>query len=159
MSRAQDFAEQYAFHTSLIQNHIEGVTDTESLLQPPFDANCMNWVLGHIISRRQSSLEALGSEPLWGEQRMRIYITGSDPITSADRAVSFRTLREALQHSNERLRAALEHASAEQLEQLVVNDRGEKSAAEHLEGFLWHETYHIGQLDLLQAFINSTRHA
>jgi hypothetical protein len=24
---------------------------------------------------------------------------------------------------------------------------------------LWHETYHIGQLDLLQAFINSTRHA
>jgi hypothetical protein len=41
------------------------------------------------------------------------------------------------------------------LEKIVVNDRGEKTAAEHLEGFLWHETYHIGQLELLKAYIDS----
>lgn len=117
----------------------------------------MNWILGHIISRRQTSLEALGSEPLWGEQRLRLYKTGSDPITSADRAVPFSALLDDLQRSMQLLQTVLEHASPEQLDRVVVNDRGEKSATEHLEGFLWHETYHIGQLDILRAFITSAR--
>lgn len=53
------------------------------------------------------------------------------------------------------LQIALQTASPDLLDRLVINERGEKTTAEHLEGFLWHETYHIGQLDILRAFIRS----
>jgi hypothetical protein len=157
VNRAKRLAEEYFFQTRLIQNHVEDVTDSESLLQPPFDANCMNWILGHIIARRQSALEALGSGSLWSEESIDLYKTGSDPIVSENQAIKFSTLLADLERSLDMLQIALQNASPDLLDRLVINDRGEKTAAEHLEGFLWHETYHIGQLDILQAFIRSRR--
>jgi hypothetical protein len=157
MNRAKKFAEEYAFQTRLIQKHVDSVTDSESLLQLPFNANCMNWILGHIIARRQSSLDALGADPLWDDASIRLYRTGSDPINSENQAIKFSTLLDDLEQSMDLLQAALQNAAPDLLDRLVINDRGEKTAAGHLEGFLWHETYHIGQLDILQAFIRSHR--
>jgi len=34
---------------------------------------------------------------------------------------------------------------------------GVKTVTEHLTGFHWHETYHTGQLDILNAFITAQR--
>jgi hypothetical protein len=41
--------------------------------------------------------------------------------------------------------------------QMVENDHGPKRAIEHLRGFHWREAYHIGQLDILRAFVESRR--
>lgn len=158
LNHAKKLSEQYAFHTRLIQDLVDEVSDSESLLQPPFEANCLNWILGHIISRRHSALEALDSEPLWRQDRLSRYRTGSEPITSRDRAVPFDTLLDDLERSFDMLQHTLDSADDALLERTFVNDRGEKTAVEHVEGFLWHETYHIGQLEILRAFIKSSRH-
>jgi hypothetical protein len=155
--RALALREAYRFQTQLIHSHVEGITEDESLLQLPFEANCLNWVIGHIVSRRHSALEALGVGSFWTEDALSRYRTGSQPITSAENAIPLPEQLTDLDRSLKDLETALENATEETLDTIVINDRGEKSAMEHLEGFLWHENYHIGQLDLLQAFIKSKR--
>lgn len=154
MNLSKKLADQYAFQTRLIQHLVADVSDEQSLMQLPFEANCMNWILGHILSRRHSALEALGSETLWSEDRLSRYRTGSEAIKMPEQATAFHILKEDLERSMDLLEQVLRQADQELLERTVVNDRGEKTAAEHIEGFLWHETYHLGQLELLKAFID-----
>lgn len=52
----QQLAQAYARNTAIIKMQIEGLTHEESLLQPPFRANCLNWVLGHINVSRALAL-------------------------------------------------------------------------------------------------------
>jgi hypothetical protein len=155
--RAQTLIDDYQTNTWLIRRHAEGITDSESLLQPPFPANCLNWVLGHILWRRNSALAALGLEPLWGEEVASLYRSGSPPITSSADARRFADLLDDLQRSQEALSTFLGSASDDDLDNIVANDLGEKRVVEHLQGFHWHETYHIGQLEILRAFIESKR--
>ena len=41
---AQSLLDDYRTNTGLIHRIVDGVSDEESLLQPPFPANCLNWV-------------------------------------------------------------------------------------------------------------------
>jgi hypothetical protein len=43
--------------------NIEGITNEEALIFPNGEANCMNWVLGHLIHIRNPLLNILGEEP------------------------------------------------------------------------------------------------
>ena len=155
--RAQALIAGYETNTWMIHDHVDGVSEEESLLQLPFEANCLNWILGHIVSRRNSALEALGLEGLWDSGTAARYKTGSEPIREAAGARRFPDLLVDLDRSQQALAGALSEATEASLPQIVENDRGAKPAVEHLEGFHWHETYHIGQLDILQAFIASKR--
>ncbi|MGD2027666.1 MAG: DinB family protein [Anaerolineales bacterium] len=155
LPRAQKLIDSYETNTSLIHHHINGISDEQSLLQLPFEANCLNWIVGHIVSRRNSALNALGLPELWGEEISACYRTGSDPILDAENARAFSDLVADLDRSQEIFSAALKEADSDLLDAIVTNDRGEKTALEHLKGFHWHETYHVGQLDILRAFIQS----
>ena len=64
----------------VIQMQTKGLTQVDSLLQMPFRANCMNWVIGHILANRDSILKALGGEPLLSNQEIEIYDHESKPI-------------------------------------------------------------------------------
>lgn len=150
--RAEKLIEEYAGNTWLIHHHVDGITDEQSLRQLPFAANCLNWVFGHILSRRNSSMAALGLDPLWDDATQARYKTGSPPVTGPDDARPFSLLLADLDRSQDLITAALQTATDAQLDTLHHNDRGEKTVFEHLAGFHWHETYHIGQLDILQAF-------
>ena len=155
--RAQALIDAYETNAWLIHRHVDGISDEDSLLQLPFEANCLNWILGHIVHRRNSSLEALGLPPLWDEGISARYKTGSQPIESQADARRFEDLLADLDESQRALTAALEVATDATLDRVAENDRGAMPAIEHLRGFHWHETYHTGQLDILQAFVASKR--
>ena len=154
-SRAQILIDDFETNTWLIHRHVDGVSDEDSLLQLPFQANCLNWILGHIVWRRNSVLSALGLAPLWNESTALKYKTDSKAIKSQADAVPFTDLLADLDQTNQAIIAALKEVTDSSLDEVVINDRGEKRVIEHLQGFHWHETYHIGQLDILRAFINS----
>jgi hypothetical protein len=156
-SRAQILIDDFETNTWLIHRHVDGVSDEDSLLQLPFQANCLNWILGHIIWRRNSVLSALGLAPLWNESTALKYKTDSKAIKSQADAVPFTDLLADLDQTNQAIIAALKEVTDSSLDEVVKNDRGEKRVIEHLQGFHWHETYHIGQLDILRAFINSKK--
>lgn len=150
ISLTKSLLDEYEGNSWFINRLCEGISHEESLIHPGFDANCFNWVLGHLVSRRLSVLEVLGLDSIWTAGVISLYRTGSDPI-SAESARNLDTLIGDLERTDQLIKDALEGMTEEFLEDVVETDRGEKQRWEHLEGFHWHETFHMGQLDMLRA--------
>ncbi|MBC7876031.1 MAG: DinB family protein [Anaerolineales bacterium] len=148
--QAQNLVEKYQFLNMVIHGNVEGITHEESLMQLPFDTNCMNWVMGHIVTNRSHVLEAVNAAHIWRDDVRNLYHTGTAPIKPESTALQFEKLLAYLDESVELLKAALENVSAERLAENFTNYRGEKTREAHLLGFHWHETYHIGQLEIFK---------
>jgi len=155
--KAQSVIQDYDFHTKFIHRFVDGITNEESVLQFPFEHNCMNWILGHIVSNRSHVLETVGAAHEWQEEVRALYHTGTPPITLESTSIQFKTLIDYLDESAALLQAALENVSDGFLEGKHSNYRGEKTRYAHVTSFHWHETFHVGQLEILKAFIESNR--
>jgi len=155
--RAQSVIEDYAFHNMLIHRFVDGITHEESVLQLPFEHNCMNWILGHIVANRSHVLETVAAPHAWRDEVRALYHTETSPIKPESKSVRFEKLIGYLDESVELLRSALENVSEEWLEENHSNYRGEKTRYAHVKSFHWHETFHVGQLEILKAFIESKR--
>lgn len=156
-SRIQSLIGDYQFHNMLILRFVDGINHEESVLQLPFKHNCMNWILGHIINNRSHVLETVDASHAWQEEVRNLYHTDTPPITSESKSVEFSRLIEQLLESVSLLQSALEKLDDANLDDNHSNYRGDKSRYEHLTGFHWHETFHIGQLEILRAYIESKR--
>jgi hypothetical protein len=157
--RARDLIDGYDTHNTLLHRFAEGLSNDESLRQPPFTANTFNWLLGHILSTRQEVLLTLDQPPLWPDGTGGRYATGSPPLTDAAEAVSLDDLMAQVDRSRGLLQIALEGGSAEYLEAIIGTRFGPRPRIEHIAGLQWHETYHLGQLELLRAMILDGRPA
>ena len=134
----------------IVKRQTDGLTHAESLIQPPLRGNCLNWVVGHIVCRRNEALERLGESPFWDPATIAIYITGSDPIKESSQALPLESLLDDLYESQQRLEAALKSAKDETLERVIQIGEQSVTVRERLAGLHWHETYHSGQLELLR---------
>ena len=155
--KSQSVIQDYEFHTRLIHRFVDGISHAESVLQLPFEHNCMNWILGHIVTNRSHVLETVDAAHDWQEDVRALYHTETPPVTPESESVRFKTLIAYLDESVELLKAALENVSDEWLEENHINYRGEKMRYKHLTSFHWHESFHLGQLEILKAFIESKR--
>jgi len=156
-SRIHSILDDYQFHNRLILRFVDGISHKESVLQLPFQHNCLNWILGHIVANRSHALEAIGAPHSWQEEVRKLYHTGTPPITEESAALDFPVLVNLLQESLNTLQSGLEELDENNLDESHNNYRGEKTRYEHLTGFQWPETFHIGQLEILQAYIQSHR--
>jgi hypothetical protein len=156
-TRAQSIIQDYEFHTTLIHRFTDGVSHEESVLQLPFEHNCMNWILGHIVTNRSHVLETAGAEHAWGDQVRALYHMETSPVTPESPSIHLQELIKQLDESVGLLNDALGNATETYLDEMHTNYRGEKSRYEHLTSFHWHEAFHIGQLEILRAFIVSKR--
>lgn len=147
---AQTISQSYAFTHMLIKRLTVGLSHADSLVQPPFPGNCLNWVVGHIISGRNEALTYLDAPAVWGDDEIARYKTGSAPITGDDQALPLERLLGDLALSQERLEAALAKITPEAYDRVVDTRFGERPVGKHLDGLHWHETYHLGQLELLR---------
>jgi DinB superfamily len=148
---AENISSTFESNHWLINNLIDGLNHEDSLVQPPFEANCINWVVGHIIRGRNTALTLLKAEPIFSDDLVARFKTGSPPVTGEDDAVSFEKLVNDLNTSQERITAALADISPEALAEHKTTERGEKPVGAHLSGLAWHETYHTGQLEFLRS--------
>lgn len=148
MSEAQSLLASYQTTNWLIGRFSEGLSDEDSMAQPPFKANTFNWVLGHILVSRDRALKLLGQTPVLGNHETSLYETGSDP-GGVETAVSLEGLLRLLELSQTRLSEALEPMTDETLA-VVVDDQNGQRVGDRLAGFHWHETYHVGQLEILR---------
>ena len=155
--KAQSVIQDYEFHTMLIHRFVGDITHEESVLQLPYKHNCMNWILGHIVTNRSHVLETVGTEHAWQEDVRALYHQDTPPVTPESPSVQFETLVTYLDESVELLKAALENVSEEWLEETHSNYRGDKTRYVHVTSFHWHESFHLGQLEILKAFIESKR--
>jgi hypothetical protein len=142
--------QSFAITQRIIKLQTDGLSHEDSVLQPPFRANCLNWVLGHIIVGRNTALKLLGQPPVWAETESSRYKTGSEPITSTAQALPLEQLLHDLDRTQERIAASLDRISPEDLGSSVQFRGRERTLGQALDGLHWHETYHTGQLELLR---------
>jgi hypothetical protein len=138
---------------NVIQRQVKGLTHEDSLLQPPFRGNCLNWVMGHLIWRRDSMLQLLDEPTVWTKTQHARYERDSQPITSGDDAFRFEQIMADFGTAQERLVNTLKQRTAENLMEVqkeLVPGAPPQSIAEWLHFLVWHETYHVGQTELLR---------
>jgi uncharacterized damage-inducible protein DinB len=133
----------------IIKQQAEGLSHADMVLQLPFRGNCFNWVVGHILTSRASILTALEAEPILSEEEIKRYGHGSDPVVDPENAVHFDRLLEALDQTKEAVITALNNASPELLGKLHNEEWG-MDVGGWVAFLTWHETYHVGQLEILR---------
>ncbi|MBL8165289.1 MAG: DinB family protein [Anaerolineae bacterium] len=138
----------------VLKREVEGLTHADSLVQPPFRGNCLNWVVGHVTQSRDKMLQALGEASVWTAEQIDRYERESEPITAdMPGVIPFEQMMADLAITQERLLGALKRCEQTTLDTRapeVIKGLPEWSIGETLAFLLWHETYHVGQTNLLR---------
>ena len=136
-----------------LQRQIGGLTHEQSLLQPPFRGNCLNWVVGHLVTSRERMLLLVDAEPVWTPEQRTRYERGSEPVTDGKDAFHFEQIVADLGRAHERLVNRLQTITAGELNARKVPynlPADPEPVWDWLQFLLWHETYHIGNTELLR---------
>lgn len=133
----------------IIEQQTKGLSNADALLQLPFRANTMNWVLGHVLHGRNQILSQLGQRPIMRDEIAHLYKRDAAPVTSKETAVPLDKLLTAFADSQVRILAALEQADGSDMA-VIYNEERQMTVGDWLEFQHWHETYHVGQLEILR---------
>jgi hypothetical protein len=142
----------FARNVEIIKMQTEGLTHQDSLIQLPFRSNCLNWVVGHVLTNRCNIIRLLGEEnPLPGIN-ISHYERESDPIQDDDEGVlMLNELIDHLDHTQITLSKLLENETSDSLQRLkTYRDRPERPLAGWVFFLYFHDCYHVGQTELLR---------
>ena len=129
---------------------IEDLSNEDCLLQPPFRGNCINWILGHLLSSRQTVLDMLAQDAVIDHKELISYEYDSEPITAESKGIlSLERLLELLEKAQTLISEGLSKVSEEDWNNKEIDEKGTK-LWERVEFLSWHETYHVGQLEYLR---------
>jgi hypothetical protein len=130
---------------SAIKLYTMGITHSESVWQPPFGGNSINWIMGHLVVSRCNFLIPLNVPSIWTRDQCMRFIPGSAPVTGDADSVTFESLLADFDRTQEQLNRALREASDE----LLSQNTEEMTIAESLVYYQSHESQHAGQLEIL----------
>jgi uncharacterized damage-inducible protein DinB len=138
----------------VLKREVEGLTHADSLIQPPFRGNCLNWVVGHVTQSRDKMLQALGEQSVWTTDQIARYERESDAVTTdVPGVVPFEQMLVDLETTQERLLSALKRCVQADLDARspeVIKGLSDWTVGDTVAFLLWHETYHVGQTNLLR---------
>lgn len=149
MSAASRYIKSLGRLQWVIENQSKDLDHADSMLQPPFQGNCLNWNLGHIMVYREQNLGRLDGESAYDPEEFAIYGAGSPALTDPDLAVPLDELLERLATLKDKFVAALENVSEAQLAEILNPERG-TTLDDYLDFQMFHEALHLGELTLLR---------
>ncbi len=148
----------FAFNLNIIKHQTDGLTHADSLVQPPFHSNCLNWTLGHLAETRNLILKTLGQDPVLTDAQAERYGYGSQPVTCEEPGVvPMEQLLAAIERAQEDIAAGLRGASPEELGRVIKFAGSDMTVGEKIFFLYFHETYHTGQLEMLREMILASR--
>lgn len=143
------YADMLGTSNHVIKQKTAGLSHADSMLQLPFPGNCMNWILGHLLVYREQSIGVIDGVSQPDEGEFAKYGYGSEPMTDPAEAIPLETLLDRLDGASERMIGALKEMPASRLEEFVDEERG-ATVAQRLHFYIvFHEAYHVGQLEPL----------
>ncbi len=147
----QQLAKAFARNTAVLKMQTAGLTQEDSLLQTPYNINCLNWTVGHILVYRDRVLTRCGGEPQFAEGDLARYQRESEPITEDGAGVlPLPRLIAAIEASQESIDAWLGGLSDEEFAAESEEDGRMISLAGRLHFDYFHDTYHTGQTEILR---------
>lgn len=147
----ETLAMQIALTHMVANANLGGVSQEESLAQPQPAGNCLNWIMGHIVSARSNALALVGKQPIWDEERAAPYQRHGPPLTDADKALPFETIMADFNSIQEPFLEGLSEISEEALAQKAPfspTNNPDETIGSLLAGLVFHEAYHVGQTGL-----------
>lgn len=129
----------------VISMNSNDISNEESMVFPNGDANCINWILGHLIYIRNAFLNVLGEESVWDNEQFSCYNRGEIPLNRKDEFISFEDLKSYLKKSQDKFEAKLNNL--ESIDPEIIND---------VSGLSLHEIYHNGQLGYLRRLLGKS---
>jgi len=134
---------QVQLTSKALEYNLEGISDEEALKQPGGGGNCINWLVGHIITTRDTYYIQLGRDPVLPESMRNRYVRGSQPISTGDDIYQLSELFKYFQKSNAKFQELLDSMSKK-----IVTLSNEQ--IKDLGGILFHDAYHIGQVAIVR---------
>lgn len=141
---------QATFTDFAIHRNLEDVDHADSLRGSAEGGNSLNWVLGHLVNSRSRMLEVLGGEPLVDERHQELYARGARPVDESSDAIALEELVRLWEASQTALIERLGAADLERRVPKLFEPEKEESVAEQIATFLFHESYHTGQLGVIR---------
>lgn len=133
--------------------NLAGITQQESLSQPPPAGNCLNWVLGHLLFVYQKVFPLLGQKPVVERAALDRYRRGSAPLNDSSEAIPWPDLLAAWQEAAKRIDAGLASLSPETLDSAAPfspSNNPEETILSLLAVIFFHQAYHAGQTGILR---------
>jgi len=152
MITPQVLAKAFQRNTGIIKLQSEGISHRESLISLPFRGNCLNWIVGHLLTNRNNIFKLLEREDCLIPESLKRYQRESKPITGDEPGViRFKTLLEYLDHAQQQLSVFLTSLSEQKLnQQIAFFGESTRSRGEWLFFFYFHDCYHTGQTEILR---------
>lgn len=147
---AETLIQKFQLTSYIIHRQTEGISNEESVIQPPVRGNCMNWILGHILTERNFVLKLLGDEPVFTQAETERYQRESDPITGCTDGLPFDQLLAKLEFSQQLIEEGLKTITPERLAEMAEAGTRKDPVGAIIAYIHWHETYHTGQFELLR---------
>jgi hypothetical protein len=140
-----------------VKTNLDGITHEESLVQPQPGGNCINWVLGHLLSIYNQALPLLGQQPVTDPSTIERYKRGSAAISAPGEARRFEQLMAEWDETVKRVDAGLAGLTAEVLERPAPAGAGPTEPGDKvrqtLSTLLFHQGYHAGQTGVLRRLV------
>lgn len=151
MITTEDLVSGLSRNLGIIKAQTKDLSHADSLVQPPFRGNCLNWVLGHIADTCNGMLQSLGEKPILSAAQSARYGYGSEPVCGEEEGIlELGQLLAALELAQKRITAKLQTVTQNELAAEVESFLGTTTLAQLLFFLYWHESYHVGQTEMLR---------
>jgi uncharacterized damage-inducible protein DinB len=152
MSEIDLWRHQTRMTRDVVGANVAGLTHEDSLVQPRPGGNCLNWVLGHLLSVYDGMLPLMRQEPVMGEEALTRYVRGAPPIRDRAEALNFEQMLSAWNQAVERIDAGLAGLSPDALDRPVESPTGNpnETVRSLLTTIVFHQAYHAGQTAVLR---------
>ena len=149
----KDLARMYEFSYAALNRNLQDLNHEDTVVLPEGGGNCLNWVLGHVVSARSAVLMLAGATTAPTGDGMAVYRRGSHP-EGTDGFADLAKLRAVFDETQKHLIPALAALSEEALNSSVPEEHRRPpltgSIGEALIRLHYHEGYHNGQIGLLR---------
>jgi hypothetical protein len=135
----------------IIHEQVNCLTQADSLLQPQPSGNCLNWVLGHLLTNQVEIIQALGGTPPFNPAQVARYDRNSEPIRGKEEGVlDLNILVSMHDRAHETLNQLLDAAKEEDFEKEILIGERKTTLGWRIFFLHFHYTYHLGQLEYLR---------
>ncbi len=141
----------FEMENEIIHEQVNGLTQADSLLQPQPGGNCLNWVLGHLLTNQVEIIRALGGTPPFNPAQVARYDRNSEPIRGEEEGVlPLITLVSMHDQTHETLNHLLDATKDEDFEKEILAGEQKTTLGWRVFFLHFHFTYHLGQLEYLR---------
>ena len=159
MSSIQIIAKQFALHTKLFNNVLEGVEESQGAKRMTEQVNHLQWIAGHLTNARYNNGPMVGLSEIFPFKELYMDPAQPPPGNRAiDTSIKYPSLGEILKCWNSYSPAFVDRVSKLSESQLAAElpfgtPIGDKSMLGFFGFLTSHESYHIGQMSIIRKYV------